>query len=125
MKRKFLSALAVVMLAGPTLAAAAPDESQKQMMQRSMEAQRKLDAARSAQGARRDKLLQEHMDLMSQMRQQMRSARPGPNATAPQLREWIDEHLKLMDQMMGQMMDAERMMMMPMREGHMMMKSGK
>jgi len=61
---------------------------------------------------------------MGQMMMQMRSARPGPNATAQQLREWIDEHLRLMDQMMGQMMDAERMMM-PMREGQMMMKGGK
>lgn len=125
MKRRFLSALAVAMLAGPMLASAAPDESQKQLMQRSMEAQRKLDAARNAQGAQRDKLLQEHMDLMGQMMKQMTSARPGPNATPQQLREWIDEHLKLMDQMMSQMMDAERMMMMPMREGHMMMKGGK
>ncbi|GMV59628.1 MAG: hypothetical protein AMXMBFR72_27220 [Betaproteobacteria bacterium] len=125
MKRKFLSAMAVVMLAGPMLASAAPDESQKQLMQRSMEARRKLDAAGSAQGAQRDKLLQEHMDLMGQMMKQMTSARPGPNATPQQLREWIDEHLKLMDQMTSQMMDAERMMMMPMREGQMKMKSGK
>jgi len=124
MKRKFLSAMAVVMLAGPMLASAAPDESQKQLMQRAKEARRKLDAAQSAQGAQRDKLVQEHMDLMGQMMMQMRSARPGPNATAQQLREWIDEHLRLMDQMMGQMMDAERMMM-PMREGQMMMKGGK
>ncbi|MEW5881361.1 MAG: hypothetical protein AB1761_13065, partial [Pseudomonadota bacterium] len=118
------SALAVV-LAAPLLALAAPDESQKQLMQRATEAKRKLDAARSAQGAQRDKLLQEHMDLMSQMTRQMSSARPGPNATPQQLREWIDEHLKLMDQMMSQMMDAERMMMTPMREGQMMMKGGK
>ncbi|MFZ5541260.1 MAG: hypothetical protein ACOY5V_16125 [Pseudomonadota bacterium] len=124
MKRRFLSALAVV-LAAPLLALAAPDESQKQLMQRATEAKRKLDAARSAQGAQRDKLLQEHMDLMSQMTRQMSSARPGPNATPQQLREWIDEHLKLMDQMMSQMMDAERMMMTPMREGQMMMKGGK
>ncbi len=42
---------------------------------------------------------------------QMHSARPGPNATPQQLREWIDEHMKVMDQMMSQMMDGERMMM--------------
>lgn len=124
MKRRFLSALAVALLAGPLLALAAPDESQRQLMQRSMEARRKLDAAGSAQGAQRDKLLQEHMSLMGQMTKQMSSMRPGPNATPQQLREWIDEHLKLMDQMMGQMMDAERMMM-PMRDAPMMMKGGK
>lgn len=125
MKRKFLLAMAVVMLAGPMLAYAAPDEAQKQLMQRSMEARRKLDAAQKADGVQRDKLLQEHMDLMSRMMKQMTSARPGPNATPQQLREWVDEHLKLMDQMMSQMMDAERMMMMPMRESRTMMKSGK
>lgn len=124
MKRRFLWALSVV-LAAPLLALAAPDESQKQLMQRATEARRKLDAARSAQGAQRDKLLQEHMDLMSQMTGQMSSLRPGPNATPQQLRDWIDEHLKLMDQMMSQMMDAERMMMTPMREGQMKMKTGK
>lgn len=125
MKRRFISALVVAILAGPLLAYAAPDEAQKQLMQRSMEARRKLDAAQKADGAQRDRLLQEHMDLMSRMTRQMTSARPGPNATPQQLREWIDEHLKLMDQMMSQMMDAERMMMMPLREGQMMMKSGK
>lgn len=124
MKRRFLSTLAVALLAGPLLALAAPDESQRQLMQRSMEARRKLDAAGSAQGAQRDKLLQEHMSLMGQMTKQMSSMRPGPNATPQQLREWIDEHLKLMDRMMGQMMDAERMMM-PMRDAPMMMKGGK
>lgn len=124
MKRRFLVTLAAAILAGPMLASAAPDESQKQLMQRSMEAQRKLDAARGAQGAQRGALLQEHMDLMNKMMKQMITARPGPNATPQQLREWIDEHLKLMDQMMTQMMDAQRMTM-PMRDGHMMMKSGK
>lgn len=123
MRRAFLSTLAVALLAGPMLANAAPDEAQKQLMQRSADAQRKLEAARVAQGAQRSQLLQEHMDLMGQMMKQMHSARPGPNATPQQLREWIDEHLKLMDQMMGQMMDAERMMM-PMGPGSM-MKSGK
>jgi hypothetical protein len=111
MKRRFLVAMAALALAVPMLAYAGPDEAQKQLMQRSAEAKRKLDAAKAAQGAERDKLLQEHMELMSQMMKQMHSARPGPNATPQQLREWIDEHVKVMDQMMSQMMDGERMMM--------------
>ena len=121
MKRRFLAAMAALALAGPMLAYAAPDEAQKQLMQRSAEAKRKLDAAKAAQGAERDKLLQEHMDLMSQMMKQMHSARPGPNATPQQLREWIDEHMKVMDQMMSQMMDGERMMI-GTGAGHPMMK---
>ncbi|HQR77944.1 MAG TPA: hypothetical protein PLR35_16100 [Burkholderiaceae bacterium] len=115
MKRRFMVALAALMLTGPMLASAAPDEAQKQLMQRSMEAKQKLQAAQAAQGTQRNKLMQEHMDLMGQMMKQMHSARPGPNATPQQMREWIDEHLKVMDQMMSQMMDAEHMMMGPMR----------
>lgn len=115
MKRRFMITLTALMLTGPMLAYAAPDEAQKQLMQRSMEAKQKLQAAQAAQGAQRNKLMQEHMDLMGQMMKQMQSARPGPNATPQQMREWIDEHLKVMDQMMSQMMDAEHMMMGPMR----------
>lgn len=124
MKRNFLSAIAIALLAGPMLVYAAPDEAQKQMMQRSAEAQGKLKAAQTAQGAQRDKMLQEHMAMMGQMSKQMGVPRPGPNATPQQLREWIDEHMKLMDQMMSQMMDAQRMMM-PMGAGQMPMKGGK
>lgn len=126
MKRRFLVAMAALVLAAPMLAYAAPDEAQKQMLQRSAEAKRKLDAAQTAQGAQRDKLLQEHMDLMGQMMKQMQSVRPGPNATPQQMREWIDEHMKVMDQMMSQMMDGQRMLMRPMGAGqHDMMKMSK
>jgi uncharacterized protein YicC (UPF0701 family) len=113
MKRRFLATMVALVLAAPMFAYAAPDEAQKQLLQRSAEARRKLDAAKVAQGADRDKLLQEHMDLMNQMMKQMHSARPGPNATPQQMREWIDEHVKVMDEMMKQMMDGERMMMGP------------
>jgi uncharacterized protein YicC (UPF0701 family) len=125
MKRRFLVAIAAFALAAPMLVYSAPDEAQKQLMQRAADARRKLDAAQATQGAQRDKLLQEHMDLMGQMMKQMNSARPGPNATAQQMREWIDEHMKVMDQMMSQMMDGERMMMGTMGAGQQMMKSGK
>lgn len=111
MRRAFLAAAAALALAAPLLSYAGPDESQKQLQQRSVEARRKLEAAQNAQGAQRDKLIEEHMALMQQMMSQMTSARPGPNATAAQMREWIDEHLKLMDEMMKQMMQGERMMM--------------
>lgn len=111
MRRTFLAATAVLALAGPLLAYAGPDDAQRQLMQRSAEARRKLEAAQNAQGTQRDKLIQEHMALMQQMMTQMTSARPGPGATAPQMREWIDEHMKLMDDMMKQMMQGERMMM--------------
>jgi uncharacterized protein YicC (UPF0701 family) len=126
MKRRLLFAITGLVLAGPMLAYAAPDEAQKKLMQRSAEAQRKLEAAKASQGAQRDKLMQEHMDSMGQMMKQMQSARPGPNATPQQMREWIDEHIKVMDQMMSQMMDGQRMMMGPMGAAqHDMMEMGK
>lgn len=125
MKRRTLSLLAAAVLAGPLLAYAAQDEVQRQLTQRTQEAKRKLESAQAAQGAQRDTLLREHRDLMNQMMKQMNTARPGPNATPQQLREWIDEHMKLMDQMMGQMMDGQRMMMGPMKDGQHMMKGGK
>ena len=125
MKRRTWSLLAAALLAGPIIVYAAPDEVQRQLTQRALDANRKLQTAQSAQGAQRDALMQEHMDLMNQMMKQMGAARPGPNATPQQLREWIDEHLKLMDQMMSQMMDSRRMMMGPMKDGQHMMKMGK
>jgi uncharacterized protein YicC (UPF0701 family) len=126
MRRKFLAVAAALALAGPTLVLAAPDEVHKQLMQRSIEARRKLEAARGAQGAERSKLMQEHLALMDQMMKQMNSARPGPNASPPQMREWIDEHMKVMDEMLKQMMQGERMMMMGSDGGaKAMMKSGR
>lgn len=126
MKRTFLMSAAALLLLGPTLSLAGLDETQKQTLQRTQEAQRKLDAARAAQGAAREKLMQEHMALMNEAMKQMRSARPGAGMTPQQMREWIDEHVKLMDQMMSQMMDSQHMMMMgPMKDGQHKMKSGK
>ena len=125
MKRRTLSLLVAAALAGPLFAYAAPDEVQRQLTQRTLEAKRKLASAQAAQGAQRDTLLREHLDLMGQMMKQMGAARPGPNATPQQLREWIDEHIKLMDQMMSQMMDGQHMMMGPMKDGQHMMKGGK
>ena len=64
MKRSFLAVAAALALAGPMLVYAAPDEAQKQLLQRSQEARRKLDAAQNMQGPQRDKLMQEHMALI-------------------------------------------------------------
>jgi uncharacterized protein YicC (UPF0701 family) len=124
MSRRLAVFLAALALAVPLASQAAPDEAQRRLMQRSAEANRTLEQARSASGAQRQKLMQEHMALMNEMMKSMHEARPGPNATPQQMREWIDEHLKLMDRMMSQMMDAQRMMMGPMPGGSTMMKDG-
>jgi len=119
--RKILTAsLAALVLALPLSAGAAPDEAQKQLIQRTQEAKKKLAAAQAAQGAERQKMLQEHMKTMQDMMAQMQKAKPAGGMKPEQMREWMDEHLKLMQEMMGQMMDEHHMMM----QGGMGMQSG-
>jgi hypothetical protein len=109
---KFLTVtLTVFALAMPLSGIAAPDEAQKQLIQRSQEAKKKLAAAQAAQGPERQKMMQEHMKMMQEMMAQMQKAKPRAGMKAEQMREWMDEHMKLMQQMMGQMMDEHHMMM--------------
>ena len=108
-----------------TSALAGPDETQKQLIQRTQEADKKLAAAQAASGAERQKLMQEHMKMMRDMTAQMQKAKPRAGMTPEQMREWMDEHLKLMDQLMGQMMDEHHMMMQGMGSGGMMGGMGK
>ena len=103
--------LAVFALVLPLSTGAAPDEVQKQLIQRAQESKKKLAAAQAAQGAERQKLIQEHMKMMQDMMAQMQKAKPRAGMKPEQMREWIDEHLKLMNDMMGQMMDEHHMMM--------------
>ena len=111
MKRLIASIAAGLVLALPLAALAAPDEAQKQLIQRAQEAKKKLAAAQAAQGAERQKMMQEHMKLMQEVMAQIQKAKPGAGMKPEQMREWIDEHMKLMQQMMGQMMDEHHMMM--------------
>ena len=111
MKLIFLVIAGVMALAAPLAGLAAPDEAQKQIMQRSLEARKKLAAAQAAQGAERQKMMQQHMKMMQDITAQMQKAKPRAGMTPDQMREWIDEHMKLMGDMMGQMMDGHHMMM--------------
>jgi ABC-type transporter MlaC component len=110
MKNLLMAVLLGLALATPIATLAAPDEVQKQLVQRTQEAKQKLAAAQAASGAERQKLMQEHMKLMQDIMKQMQTAKPRDSMTPQQMREWIDEHMKLMDQMMGQMMDEYHMM---------------
>ena len=76
-----------------------------------MDAKLKLAAAKVAQGAARQKMMQEHMKMMQDMMAQMQRAKPRDGMSPQQMKEWIDEHLALMQQMMGQMMDEHHLMM--------------
>ena len=111
MNKLFTAALAALVLALPLAGIAGPDETQKQLIQRAQESKKKLAAAQAAQGAERQKLMQEHMKLMQETMAQMQKAKPRGGMTPEQMREWIDEHLKLMHEMMGQMMGEHHMMM--------------
>jgi len=93
------------------LGTAAPDEAQKQLIQRAQDAKKKLSAAQAAAGAERQRMMQEHMTMMRDMMAQMQKAKPASGMAPQQMREWIDEHMKLMQDMMGQMMDEHHMMM--------------
>ena len=111
MKRILIAVVTGLAIAMPLLATAAPDEVQKQMIQRAQEAKKKLAAAQATSGAERQKMMQEHMAMMQGMMTQMQKAKPGGGMSPQQMREWIDEHMKLMQEMMGQMMDEHHMMM--------------
>ena len=111
MKKLLISALAGLALALPLTTISAPDEAQKQMIQRAMDAKKKLAAAQAAQGPERQKMMQEHMKMMQDMMAQMQKAKPRDGMSPQQMKEWMDEHMKLMDQMMSQMMDEHHMMM--------------
>ena len=111
MKKLLAAMIAGLIFALPMSGFAAPDETQKALIQKAQDAKKKLAAAQAASGAERQKMMQEHMKMMQEMMAQMRKAKPRAGMTPEQMRAWMDEHLKLMDQMMGQMMDEHHMMM--------------
>ena len=111
MKRLLIAALAGMTLALPLSGIGAPDETQKQIIQRAQDAKKKLAAAQAAQGPERQKMMQEHMKMMQDMMAQMQKAKPGAGMKPEQTREWIDEHMKLMQEMMSQVMGEHHMMM--------------
>lgn len=112
MKRRTAAvAILAAALAAPLVGNTAPDETQKQWIQRTQEAKKKLAAAEAAKGAERQKMLQEHMKMMDGLMTQMQTAEPRAGMPPGQMREWMDEHMKLMREMMGQMMTEHHMMM--------------
>ena len=111
MKHILVATLAGLTFALAVPSIAGPDETQKMLIQRVQDAKKKLAGAQAAQGAERQKMMQEHMKMMQDMMAQMQKAKPAGGMTPDQMREWIDEHMKLMHEMMGQMMGEHHMMM--------------
>jgi hypothetical protein len=76
MRKVLLAVLVALAAAVPLASSAAPDEAQKQLIQRAQDAKKKLAAAQAAQGAERHKMMQEHMKMMQDMMAQMQKAKP-------------------------------------------------
>ena len=110
--KHLIATVALIALAAVPLATfAGQDEAQRQITQRLQEQKLKLPAAEHAQGAERDKLMQEHMKMMQETMGKMQAMKPREGMTPKEQKEWMDEHQKLMEQMMGQMMTEQHMMM--------------
>jgi acyl transferase domain-containing protein len=84
---------------------AGPDANQQLIIKRIQESKLKLQAAEAAQSAERHKLMDQHMKMMAETMEKMRSMTPQKGMTMQQHEEWMDEHQKLMQQVMEQMMD--------------------
>ena len=110
--KKLSTSLVIAALATmPFAVNAAPDETQRMMIQQVQQAKQKLAAAQAAQGAERQKMMSEHMSMMQKTMGQMQTMRPRDNMTPQEQKEWMAEHQKLMDMMMGQMMDEHHLLM--------------
>ncbi len=109
--RILVATLGAIALAMPLPLVAGPDSTQQALIQKAQQAKKELAAAQAATGAERQKMMEMHMKMMSDVMTQMQKAKPGSGMTPEQMREWIDEHMKLMNEMMGQMMDEHHMMM--------------
>ena len=111
MKHFIASAALMAFAAAPLASFAGQDEAQRQITQRLHEQKQKLAAAEKAQGAERDKLMQEHMKMMQETMGKMQAMKPRDGMTPPEQKEWMEEHQKLMQQMMDQMMTEHHMLM--------------
>lgn len=111
MKHVVTTAALAAFAAIPLATFAAQDEAQRQITQQLAQEKLKLSAAEKAQGAERDKLMQEHMKMMQETMGKMQAMKPREGMTMQEQKDWMTEHQKLMEQMMGQMMDEHHMMM--------------
>lgn len=104
-------ALSGAFLASPDLLAGRPNEDVLTMQQRLQDAQQKLDQAGKAQGADRNKFMQEHMKMMEQNMKEMQAMQPRKDMTMAEHEQWMTEHQNMMNTMMRQMMQEHHMMM--------------
>lgn len=111
MKSKLLTAVLFSFLTTSFSAMAAPDEAQRQMIQRAIAAKQKLQQAEAAKGAERKRLMAAHMKMMQEVMAKMMAMKPKAGMSMQEHEEWISEHQKLMQQVMEQMMGEHHLMM--------------
>lgn len=110
--KRLITTVALIAIGAVSLPAlAAQDEEQRIVTQRLLQQQLKLAAAEKAQGAERDKLMQDHMKMMQETMGRMQAMKPREGMTLQEQKDWITEHQKLMQQMMDQMMTEHHMLM--------------
>lgn len=90
---------------------AGQDSFQRAMTQRVQQAKLKLQQAEAAKGVERQKLMDEHMNMMHEAMSKMKEMKPKTDMTMQEHEDWINEHQKLMDQILGQMMEEHEMLM--------------
>lgn len=111
MNKIFIISILGMMLGFNSAVFAGPDANQQMMIQRLQESKLKLKAAEAAQTAERQKLMEEHMKMMTETMGKMRDMTPHTGMSMHEQEEWMGEHQKLMQQVMGQMMDEHHILM--------------
>ena len=114
-KHKINKFIAIVVMSSlgflSTSAFAVRDEAQVQLTQQVHQAKQKLKQAEAAKGAKRQKLMGEHMKMMQETMKKMQTMKPKADMSMQEHEEWISEHQKLMDQMLEQMMGEHHLLM--------------
>jgi hypothetical protein len=82
---------------------AEPHPLQQQLQRQLNEAKATQEAAEKANASKRQQLLAQHMQMLQQVMQQMRAAKPQAGISVREHEEWITEHQKLMDEALQQM----------------------
>lgn len=103
----FLSAA----IALPSAVLAPPPPYLDRLHKKSEEAQKKLREAEQAQGLVRQKLIQEHMEMMSSIMQKMRDIEPTKGMTMQEHEELIAAQRGILEQLLGQMMKEHHLLL--------------
>ena len=80
-----------------------PHPLQQQQQRQLNEAKATQEAAEKSNASKRQQLLAQHMQMLQEVMQQMRAAKPQAGISVQEHEEWITEHQKLMDQALQQM----------------------